>query len=219
MLDDKIDGGAKPYIFSEDTSIDPKSFLVIPRSKSKIVLANAGGEVNLLWYNGKNISKVIYNTAKEGRSYAFIGGSWQWTDSPSTGKENTLAKAEPAAPPKRSEPVLSSKTEETVTEMPAQIFDSVDEEQNIEEYDQVSDETFLEEEAVEEVVPEDTEIAGAELKNPKNSEPVNSESVNNIKNSGQAEEKNNPWFLGDMALSAMSLFLVWRYQSLKKKVK
>jgi len=46
-------------------------------------------------------------------------------------------------------------------------------------------------------------------------------SVNNSKNTygGQNEEKNNPWFWGNMALSALSLYLVWRYQILKKQTK
>lgn len=35
----------------------------------------------------------------------------------------------------------------------------------------------------------------------------------------QKDARNNPWFYGDLVLSALSLFLVWRYQEIRKKLK
>lgn len=44
------------------------------------------------------------------------------------------------------------------------------------------------------------------------------ESDKNIMNN-QKDARNNPWFYGDLVLSALSLFLVWRYQEIRKKLK
>lgn len=40
-----------------------------------------------------------------------------------------------------------------------------------------------------------------------------------INKNDQKDVRNNPWFYGDLALSALSLFLVWRYQEVRKKLK
>lgn len=215
MLDDKTDGGVKPYVFMENIFIEAKSFLIVPRNKSKIVLANAGGEVNLLWHNGKNLSKVSYGAAKEGQSYALINGAWQWTETPSAGKENNLKNAEPAIQPKKTESVLPVKAAENIAEVSGEIIKAGKPEQNIEADNKVLNETVLEEEAPNEIIASDIKTISEDLKNTNSGNLGNS----NNGNDNQAEEKNNPWFWGNMALSVMSLFLVWRYQSLKKKVK
>ncbi len=221
MLDDKTDSGAKPYVFAEDTFVELKSFLVVPRSKSRIVLPNSGGEVNLLWYNGKNLSKAVYGAAKEGRSYALIKGAWQWTETPSAGKENNLIIPEPAAKTKKAGPVLLVNTEENIAEVSGRIIRTGEEDKSLEADYQDMDETVLDKEMPDEVVADNAELISDNLKNTNNSnsESGNSNSNNANYSDSQAEEKNNPWFWGNMALSAMSLFLVWRYQSLKKKVK
>ncbi len=219
MLDDKTNGGAKPYIFAEDTFVEPKSFLVVPRNKSKIVLANAGGEVNLLWYDGKNLSKAVYGTAKEGRSYAFINGSWQWTEAPSAGKENSLVKPEPEGQTKKTRSVLPAKVEENIAELSEQTTEANTEEQNFETDYEVLDETEYAEEISDDDIIDNADTIDEDLKKTNNIESVDFGNINNTKENNQTEEKYNPWFLGDMVLSAMSLFLVWRYQGLKKKVK
>lgn len=215
MLDDKIDGGARPHVFADDAFIEAKSFLVVPRSKSKIVLANAGGEVNLLWHNGKNLSKVSYGAAKEGQSYALISGAWQWTETPSAGKENSLKDIELAIQPKKMESILQAKAAENIMEVSGEIIKAGKPEQNIEADNQIFNETVLEEEAPDEIIAGDIKTISKNLGNANSGNLGNS----NNGNDNQAEEKNNPWFWGNMALSVMSLFLVWRYQILKKKVK
>ncbi len=211
MLDDKTDGGIKPYIFTEDVFVEAKSFLVVPRSKSKIVLANAGGEANLLWYNGKNLSKVVYGAAKEGRSYAFISGVWQWMENSSADKENNPAKAETAVQAKKMESVLPAKTEENIVEVSGQIIKADNSKQSAEADNQILSEAVLEEGLPDKAAVGGNGIAGGW--------PEKANSSGAEKYGNQMEKKNNPWFWGNMALSAMSLFLVWRYQSLKKKAK
>lgn len=218
ILDDKTNGGSKPYIFAEDTFIEPKGFLVVPRSKSKIVLANTGGEVNLLWYDAKNLSKAVYGAAKEGRSFAFIDGLWQWTGTPSSGKANIPVVAGSQIEIKKTGPVLPVKADENTAEISGSIVEVGNEEQYIEEENQIFDETVSEEDIPEEAVAGDVILASQDFKNKNSSKSESSNNLNNYNNS-RTEEKSNPWFWGDMALSVMSLFLVWRYQSLKKKVK
>lgn len=194
-LDDEIGGGSKPYVFSVDAFIDAKNFLVIKRNESDIVLPNKGGEANLLWYNDKNISKAYYGEAKEGQSYALIGGKWQWSDNLTPGKENSrIVLVDKTA--------LSDKKEITVSSRI--IRDSDPDEEPIQSSPQ-------------------SEIAGvaAESGGIEKEEKIleNKISSNDFTKERGNGDKNNPWILGNMALSVVSLFLVWRYQSLKKRVK
>ncbi len=207
MLDDKTGGGAKPYVFPEDTFLEAKSYLAVSREKSKIVLANAGGEVNLLWYNGKILSKIIYGAAEEGQSYALINSEWQWTGTPSAGKENSVKKIVATGQSRKKEPVLPVKAEENIVKVAGEITKTGKPKQEAAESGRVLEEAALAPEAPDEII-----IGGGNTAN---------NALENFKkrNNDQAEEKNNPWFWGNMALSAVSLFLVWRYQNLKKKVK
>lgn len=252
ILEAKTKTGAKRYIFPGDNFIEPNGYLLVKRSQSNLVLANTGGEVNLLLPPDKNLSKVSYGEAKEGKSYALIPSTrdiWQWTDIPTPAKENILEGAD-----KTTKPVAEEKN--TI----AAAFDS----SNIvlpeggiiadEEFSSIPNpvgKTQAQNSAIQLVAFSDLEkylgkaigdkiseavsclaIKSAES-DEKISAPKNSESLLDAQSAFAAAEnaapvqqqnersgvKNDPWFYSSLILSGLSLFLIWQYQELKKKIK
>ncbi|MEK7623368.1 MAG: lamin tail domain-containing protein, partial [Patescibacteria group bacterium] len=90
VLDDE-DGGSRPYVIDDGTSIEPGQYLVLPRTQTKLALNNTGDQVRLLLPDETPVTDVVYEKAAEGKSYVFDpAGEWQWTDTPTPGKENVF---------------------------------------------------------------------------------------------------------------------------------
>jgi len=238
ILEAKNKSGGNKYVFSGDNFIEPNGYLLIKRSQSNLVLANAGGEVNLLLPPDKNLSSVSYGAAKEGESYALINGVWKWTSSITPGEKNTVSQAVTKSANKTSggKTIAEAGKENAVSETAiadnaagdggngiseANISGVVVTGRIIEIADSVTASpaaAVSENSAVQDNSPETSgenlmaAEAGAISSLGNTGEPRN-------ENSSSNGVKNNPWFWGDMALSALSLFLVWRYQELKKRIK
>lgn len=236
ILEAKTKSGGKGYIFSGDNFIGPNGYLLVKRSQSNLVLANTGGEVNLLFPPDKNLSSVFYGAAKEGQSYALINGVWQWTTDITPGEKNILTQIVPGSAGKTSiaETNAEAGKENAVSETVSADNASVDVENGI---DAGASGGVV-------VTGQIIEIAGSQEKVSSPDAKENDVLQNdNFETSGQNlaaaevgaisawgsagepaqtnnnETKNDPWFWGDMILSALSLFLVWRYQELKKRIK
>jgi|GEM_PF-3052716 len=85
-IDDK-EGGSKPYILPDDTIIEARGYIVIPRTKSKISLDNRADTVRLFNFEEELQDELTYEKAKENISFALIQivheesteNIWQWT--------------------------------------------------------------------------------------------------------------------------------------------
>ena len=107
---DDGDGGSDPYIFPDDTVIDPGETLIIYRTESEIALNNSNETVILSDFTGEEMDEVTYESSEEDQSYAKIqveeveslqasasglGNTvfslWQWV-SPSPGAHNPVWK-------------------------------------------------------------------------------------------------------------------------------
>lgn len=80
-------GKTNTYVFSEKAQIPPHSFLVLPRTKTKIVLNNQGDELFLKTPEKEIVSKAIYEKALLGEAYALTEAGWRWCK-PSPGSSN-----------------------------------------------------------------------------------------------------------------------------------
>ncbi|HOZ36243.1 MAG TPA: lamin tail domain-containing protein [bacterium] len=82
-----------------DTKIESKSFLILKRAQTQLILNNEGGDsLELSDREGKSVAKVSYKTkAPEGQSYNWCGRSWQWLVELTPGAENKC-------PPENDEP-------------------------------------------------------------------------------------------------------------------
>ncbi len=247
---------SKQYIFSGDNFIEAKSYLVIKRSASGLVLTNENGKVSLSWSADKIMSEVAYGSAKEGKSFAFVNNVWQWADAPTPSKAN-LVKASVVTVSKEKESVVSqaSAAKNTVNQAvfnEEEIFGEEDLAAEDSAIDSVlaksavwqtgnnfSAEDFLDRLILEKVdkailkaktgatAPSEKILALADNSLENGVSETGKESVckdfyaENEKNTADERNdiRNNPWFYGDIALSVLSLFLVWRYQEIRKRVK
>lgn len=108
-LDDG-EGGSDPYVFPDDTVIQPGESLIIYRTESGIALNNSNETVQLSDYTGEVTSEVKYETSEEDQSYSEIQVEevqseqastssltnrvftvWQWV-TPSPGVQNPVWK-------------------------------------------------------------------------------------------------------------------------------
>ncbi|MBU1148610.1 lamin tail domain-containing protein, partial [Patescibacteria group bacterium] len=84
LTDEKTD-----YIFSDNSIIEAKGYLVIWRPDSKIGLNNSGDTIFLVDPANQVVNGVEYGSAKAGLSFARVDDSnWRWTDSPTDGEVN-----------------------------------------------------------------------------------------------------------------------------------
>jgi len=239
----------KQYIFAGDNFFEAKSYLAIKRSESGLVLANESGKVSLIWPPEKIMSEVSYGAAKEGKSYAFVNNAWQWADAPTPGQENSLKVSAAISKSNKSAAALADASKNTDTQAISSdnsgtIIDSAAEPSllksavlqtiantNIEDFlnklvMEKVDSAIAEIKADEALAQEKTlALAGNSMENA--SAVIDKEAAckdfcagtdNNISNN-EPSARNNPWFYGDLALSALCLFLVWRYQELRKKMR
>jgi len=81
-------GKTTTYIFSKETKIKNKSFLVLYRPTTKIVLNNDGDGLKLLNPKGDIVDEVAYGKAILNQSYNFLEEKWDWSNVLTPGKEN-----------------------------------------------------------------------------------------------------------------------------------
>jgi len=89
---DDAEGGSSPYVFPAAAAIATQGVLVIPRAASGISLNNDGDQVRLFDAAGQPVSEVFYGPSREGRTYAWNGEAWVWSD-PTPGLRNAFAAA------------------------------------------------------------------------------------------------------------------------------
>lgn len=90
---DDMDGGSRGHVIPSSTAIAPFSFMVFPRSQTGVALNNTDDEVRLLApSDSSSKNEVIYSVpyvgALENASYAYVSGTWQWTEFATPGSEN-----------------------------------------------------------------------------------------------------------------------------------
>ncbi|MDP3057560.1 MAG: lamin tail domain-containing protein [bacterium] len=247
ILSSSAKTSGKQYVFSGDRFIEPKKFLAIKRSESGLVLANEGGKVSLIWPADKILSEVSYGSAKDGKSYAFINNSWQWADIPTPNKENSAKSF--AASSKENIATLADISKningqegaggegEAIGDIAINSLLARSAVSQLEKSFSIED--FLNQlisekvnNAISKAKANDTDLpekvslladnAGGEgiagIDQESACKDFCAESERNASNR-QKDVRNNPWFYGDIALSILSLFLVWRYQEVRKKLK
>ncbi len=69
---DDGEGGSDPYVFPDDTVIQPGESIVIYREESGVALNNSDETVQLNDYTGETVDEIYYETSVEGQSYAQI---------------------------------------------------------------------------------------------------------------------------------------------------
>ena len=83
------DKSATKYIFPDNAKIEAGKYFVIHRTNFRFAMNNSGQEtVSLLDADGKVISAVAYDGAKENVSYNFDGAFWHWSRFLTPGKAN-----------------------------------------------------------------------------------------------------------------------------------
>lgn len=228
----------KQYVFSGDNFIEAKSFLTVTRSESGLALTNESGSVSLASSADKILSQVSYGAAKEGQSYALINSAWQWTDNPTMGKENLLKSTASANSGKKENKILVSSAavqenpdngsrETSVNAVLAAEEKTAAAESaanlNSKNYsDILASEAGAEEAVLGENISTQSDNSGTE-ESPGKDKVLSEKDADSIKEkdttSDRGNIRNNPWFYGDIMLSILSLFLVWRYQEIRKKMK
>jgi len=81
--------GGKVYTFPIGTTISPGEYKVFSDSMMKFTLVNTSGRVIMVALGGKVFGDTgIYTNAREGESWAFIDGHWEYTNRPTPGEAN-----------------------------------------------------------------------------------------------------------------------------------
>jgi hypothetical protein len=95
-LDDE-EGGSKPYKIPDSMIIKAKSYLLFPRTRSKLALANKGGKIRLFDPQGKLQQTISYKDAPKGNSFSRIilhkqdhsrEIQWIWSFNPTPSAKN-----------------------------------------------------------------------------------------------------------------------------------
>lgn len=103
---DDGEGGSDPYVFPDDTVIEPGESIVVYREESEVALNNSDETVQLNDYTGETVDEIYYEDSIEGQSYAKVEveemesvmasssglgtktfTTWLWS-APSPGEEN-----------------------------------------------------------------------------------------------------------------------------------
>ncbi len=96
------------YTFPKNTTIKNKSYLVILRPETKIILNNDADSLNLIQPNNKVIDVVSYEKAPRGESYSLTSG-WHWSQELTPGKANFIRQP---SYPKDTKVILKEKSSE-----------------------------------------------------------------------------------------------------------
>ncbi|MBU1148957.1 lamin tail domain-containing protein [Patescibacteria group bacterium] len=96
----EITDGKKSYLFEAGMVIEGNEFLWLPYSRTKLVLKNGGGLLQLVDPFDAKVNGVEYPSAKEGESFARINltNNWDWTEEVTPGSENEFAILEELKP-------------------------------------------------------------------------------------------------------------------------
>jgi len=88
---DDAEGGSKPYVISEPTTLRAYEYIILPRILSKLALNNTTDSVRLLNADEEVIDEIEYSDVEEGNSYARDEDDvWLWTHTPTPGNENIV---------------------------------------------------------------------------------------------------------------------------------
>ena len=77
---DDAEAGSREYPLPAATTIAANGLLVVPRSRSGIALNNDGDQVRLIDATGRVASEATYSQSEEGRSFAWDGQNWVWSE-------------------------------------------------------------------------------------------------------------------------------------------
>ncbi len=79
------------YAIPDGTKIAPHAFLALFSADTKLALSNSGSQVALLDPLDRMLTTSdAYGTAKDGQAWAFAGGVWQWTTTPTPNATNVI---------------------------------------------------------------------------------------------------------------------------------
>lgn len=88
-LDDE-DGGSRPYIFDDDTFIEPKEYRVFSKQETKLALNNTNDSVRILAADNTPLLSIDYENVIEGASYGLNSDKvWQWSTTLTPGEKNS----------------------------------------------------------------------------------------------------------------------------------
>lgn len=86
------DNHGQRYIFATgdipNLQLAPGELLAVKRATTHLALHNESSAVTLRTPTGSSISKISYDDAPEGQSWALVDSRWRWTISPTFGKTN-----------------------------------------------------------------------------------------------------------------------------------
>ncbi len=90
-IDDTASGGSLPKMLTADSTINPHSYLLLPKSLTKLALNNGGDEVNLFTPSGDVADTMTYGALKTGWATAKNeeSGTWCLTQKPTPLELNT----------------------------------------------------------------------------------------------------------------------------------
>lgn len=108
VLDDEIGQGSSAYKIPEMV-IKAHGYKVFPYKETKITLNNGGGQVNLIFPDGKIAGKVVYSEAETGMSYNFGNNNWYWTNKISPDQINSSE-----LPVQKSDPGVGKTVKKTI---------------------------------------------------------------------------------------------------------
>lgn len=104
QLDDQ-EGGSKPFLFTQEHTMEPGAFLVIESDLSKIALNNTGDTVRFLSPQGEIIDTFQYERSSPATSWSNTQEGWQET-TPTPGSHNHAS----STSPEDAQPVTDSDT-------------------------------------------------------------------------------------------------------------
>jgi hypothetical protein len=76
------------FVFGSQT-IEPHQYLVLTSSETNLTLSNSGGRARILHPDGSILFETSpYSQADDDMAWVLIGGSWQWSTTPTPGQAN-----------------------------------------------------------------------------------------------------------------------------------
>ena len=92
-IDDVLGKGSSSYVIKEDLIISSGGYTVLNSKYTKLILNNAGDEVNVLWPDDTVVDRLEYTNSLEGWSYNLSNkGNWVWSFVVTPGSGNVIKK-------------------------------------------------------------------------------------------------------------------------------